>query len=125
MGVTKTYTNIKSVWWWPGLFSDVKKMVDLCQTCMMSRKTNLRKLEYHPLETVHRPRTLAYMDVLGPVSGIKSEHCYVLTVLDEYSRLLATRPMPNKRARTVADAAIDIFNKEMGVPERVIVGRNM
>ena len=78
IGVTKTYTNVKSVWWWPGLFSDVKKMVDLCQTCMLSRKTNLRELEYHPLETVHRPRTLAYMDVLGPVTGIKSEHCYIL-----------------------------------------------
>ena len=60
------------------------------------------------------------MDVLGPVTGIKSEHRYILTVLDGYSRLLATRPM---RARTVADAAIDIFNKEMGVPERLIADR--
>ena len=63
---------------------------------------------------------MVYIDVLGPVTGIWSDYRYVLTVLDGYSRLLATRPMPNKRARTVADAAIDIFNKEMGVPERII-----
>ena len=63
------------------MFNDVKKMVDLCQTCMMSRKTNLRELEYHFLKTVHRPLALAYMDVLGPVTGIKSEHRYILMVL--------------------------------------------
>ena len=50
------------------------------------------------------------MDVIGPVTGIKSEYRYVLMVLDGYSRFLATRPIPNRRAQTVANAALDIFS---------------
>ena len=88
--------------------------------CLMSRSTNLRDLAYHPLETTHRPRDLVYMDLLGPVISIKSKHRFVLTILDGYSFFLATRPIPNRRAKTVADAAIDIFSKEMGVPAQII-----
>ena len=82
----------------------------------MSRSTNLRDLAYHPLETAHRPHELVYIDLLGPVLGIKSEHRHVLTMINGFSRFLATRPIPNWRAKTVAYAAVDIFSKEMGVP---------
>ena len=43
--------------------------------------------------------------------------------MDDYSKFLATCPIPNWRARTVTDAAMDIFSKEMGVPARVISDR--
>ena len=63
------------------------------------------------------------MDVLGPVTGIKSEYRYVLTMLDGYSRFLATHPIPNRRAQMVANAALDMFKREMGVPARLIADR--
>ena len=85
VGITKTYNNVRTLFWWPSMFSDVKRMVDCCQACLMSHKTNLRDLAYHPLETAHQPRELAYLDILGPVTGIKSEYHYVLMILDGYS----------------------------------------
>ena len=90
------YNSVRALFWWPALFSDVKRMVDHCQTCLMSRKVNPRELAYHPLETIHQPRELAYLDILGPVTDIESEYRYVLIVLDGYSRLLATHPIPNR-----------------------------
>ena len=89
----------------------------------MSRKISPRELTYHPLETVHQPRQLAYLDILSPVTGIKSEYRYVLTVLDRYSRLLATRPIPNWQAKMVVATVHDVFSWEMGVPGRVITDR--
>ena len=50
------------------MFSDVKRLVDHCQTCLMSRKTNLRDLAHHLLEITHQPRELMYLDILGPVT---------------------------------------------------------
>ena len=88
----------------------MKKMVDTCQTCIMARSTNLRELAYYLLETTHRPRVLVYMDLIGPITGIKSKNRFILTVVDGYSRFLATRPTPNYQAQTVANAALNIFS---------------
>ena len=122
-GITKTYNQLRTIWWWPNLYSDVKTMVDQCQVCLMTRSTNLHELTHHPLETTHAPREIAYLDIIGPVMGIRSEHKYVLTAIDGYSRYLATRPIPNQRAHTVSNAILDIFQREMSVPARVIVDR--
>ena len=53
VGITKTYNSVQALFWWLALFSDVKRMVDCCQTCLMSRKVNPHELVYHPLEVVH------------------------------------------------------------------------
>ena len=52
------------------------------------------------------------MDLIGPITGIKRENRFVLTVVDGYSRFLATRPIPNH-----------LFSREMGVPARIITDR--
>ena len=101
----------------------MKKMVDGCPTCQMSRWVNPHELVYHTLETVHMPRELAYLDIIGPVTGIRSEYKYLLTVIDSFSRLLATHPLQNRWAKTVVDAIYDIFGKEMSIPSWVIVDR--
>ena len=71
VGITKKYNKVRVLFWWPALFSDMKRMVDRCQTCLMSRRVNPHELAYHLLETVHQPRELAYLDIIGPVTGIK------------------------------------------------------
>ena len=98
-------------------------MVDRCQTCMMSRGVNPHKLSYHPLEIVHKPRQVLY--ILGPVTSIKTEQHFVLTLLDGYSRLLATRPIPNRRAKTVVAAVHDVLTREIGVPAKIVADRGL
>ena len=63
------------------------------------------------------------MDLISPITGIKSENRFILTVIDGDSRFLATRPIPNRQAQMVANAALDIFSREMGVPAKVITDR--
>ena len=89
----------------------------------MSRSINPRELAYHPLEVAHAPRQTFYMDLLGPVTGIKSEQRFVLTMIDAFSRLLATRPIPNRRAKTVAAAVHNVLTTEMGIPAKIICDR--
>merc|ERR1712212_1428356 len=95
-GITKTYNQLRTLWWRPNLFTNVKRMIDTCQVCLITRTTNLCKLAYHLLEITHSPREIVYLDLIGPVCGIRSENRYVLTAIDSYSRFLATRPIPNR-----------------------------
>ena len=64
-GIIKTYNGVKSLFWWPGLFTAVTHVISGCQVYQMLREVNPHKLDYHPLETVHRPREVVYMDLLG------------------------------------------------------------
>ena len=95
VGITKTYNSVQALYWWPAMWRDVKRAVDQCQTCLMSCHVDPKELAYHPLEVAHTPRQVFYMDLLGPVTGIKSEQRFILTIIDGFSRLLATRPIPN------------------------------
>ena len=36
VGITKTYNSVRTLYWWPAMWSDVKRAVDQCQTCLMS-----------------------------------------------------------------------------------------
>ena len=89
----------------------------------MSRNVDPEELAYHPLEVAHTPRQVFYMDLLGPVTGIKSEQCFVLTIIDGFSRLLATQPIPNRRAKTVVAALHNVLTTEMGIPAKIVCDR--
>ena len=63
------------------------------------------------------------MDLIGPVTSIRSQYRYVLTCVDGYSRYLATRPIADKRARTVAAAIHNIMCVEMSFSTRITADR--
>ena len=70
--IKKTYNMLCAVYWWLALFSLVAQTVNGCPTIQMSVKVNPCNLVYHLLETVHRPYELVNMNLLGPVTGIRS-----------------------------------------------------
>ena len=35
-GITKTYNTLHALYWWPGLFSLIIRVINGCQTCQMS-----------------------------------------------------------------------------------------
>ena len=41
-------------------------------------------------------RMRVYMDVIGPICGIKSDNRFILTAIDGYSHFLATRLISNQ-----------------------------
>ena len=67
--------------------------------------------------------TMVYCDLIGPVTGIRSQYRYVLTCIDGYSRYLATWPIPDKKARTVAVAIHSIMCAEMSYQTRITADR--
>ena len=105
-GIIKTYNGKRSLF---------------CR--VVSRVVNPCKLAYHPLQTAHRPCKVIYMDLLGPITGIRSNYYYILTTLDGFSRLLATRLIKDRKAAMVTATIHSIFSQEMGFPSRFIVDR--
>ena len=75
VGVVKTYNGIWSLFWWPTIFSDVKKIVCRWLSDLPDvMRVNPHELVYHLLETIHQPREVVYLNILGPVTGIRLEY---------------------------------------------------
>ena len=72
---------------------------------------------------MHEPRDVAYVDLIGPIQNSGSKFRYIVTAVDGFSRYLATRPVLDKRAQTVAGALHSMFTAELGFPARVIADR--
>ena len=49
IGITKTYNVVRSLFFWPTLFTAVKSMVSSCQICQLSHNINPHELVYHLL----------------------------------------------------------------------------
>ena len=119
LGVGKTFERASTFYWWPAMYSTISEFVDHCAPCALQKPTNIKGMSHHPLETVHQPRDVVYVDLIGPVTGIRSQYNYVLTCVDGYSRYLATRPIQNKRSQTVAAAIHDVMCRELGFARRL------
>merc|ERR1712055_400794 len=123
VGVGKTFERASTFYWWPAMYSTIREFVEHCAPCALQRPANIKRHNHHPLETVHRPRDVVYVDLLGPVTGIRSEYNYVLTCVDGFSRYCATWPIRNKKATTVARAIHDVMCRELGFATRLTADR--
>ena len=102
LGIGKTCERVATLYYWPCMRQTISEFVNTCAPCALQKPTNLKGMVHHPLEVVHQPREVVYVDLIGPVTGIRSEYRKVLTCVDGYSRYLVTRLIPDKQARTVA-----------------------
>ena len=119
----KTYERVATLYYWPAMRKTISDFVNGCAPCALQRLTNLKGMAHHLLETVYRPREVVYVDLVGQVTGIRSQYKYVLTCVDGYLNYLATRPIQSERGRTVAAAIHDVMCREMSFPTRLTADR--
>ena len=122
-GIVKTYQEMAELYYWPSMLSAVTEFVNNCPGCLLQRRVSLKDLKHHPLEAVHAPREVAYVDLIGPIQNSGSKYRFIVTAVDGFSRYLATRPIMDKKAQTVAGALHSMFTAELGFPARVIADR--
>ena len=67
----------------------ISDFVNMCAPCALQKPTILKGMVHHPLETVHRSQEVMYVDLIGPVTGIRSQYRYMLTCVDGYLLYLA------------------------------------
>ena len=79
LGIGKTYERVAVLYYWPLMRETIIEFINGCAQCVLQRPTNLKGMVHHPLEEVHEPQQVVYCDLVGPVTGIRSQYRYVLT----------------------------------------------
>ncbi|KAL3865773.1 hypothetical protein ACJMK2_043128 [Sinanodonta woodiana] len=120
LGLEKTKEMILESFFWPGVFSDVKKYCISCHECQMTAKrTAGEKAPMVCPPVITELFSKIAMDIVGPLARTKSGHKYILTVVNDATRYTEAFPLKDIEATSVARALVELFSR-VGFP-RVIL----
>lgn len=111
-GLTKCRERYNGAVWWPGIASDVKKLVMSCKHCNIHRPSQNRE----PLISTPLP-DLPWQKLAADLCEFKGRH--YLIVIDYFSRWLEILDLPKTNSETVIQKLKSIFTR-YGIPEELM-----
>ena len=122
LGITKTYENIRSKYYWPDLYRNVVEMVSACHLCTTMNPTQ----KVQPFMDRTQPKRIFEtfsLDFYGPLRTTSSGNCYILTVMEEFSSFIEAFATPDKSAATVANILLSEIFCRYGTCEKILTDR--
>lgn len=122
-GFDKTLQRIRKNYWFSKMRKFVKKYVSSCLECL-HHKTPGGKCEgeLHPIDKPSIPFHTVHADHLGPFMKSKKGNCYLLVLVDGFTKYVNIRPVRDTKTATT----IRVFKDHIsyfGVPTRLITDR--
>lgn len=108
LGIEKTLARARQLYFWPGMYSIVKEIVETCKVCEKFPRNNQKE----PLKSDELPR-YPYHIVGMDIFEWKGED--YISVLDSYSNYLVAIPLRNKTSGHVIEKIKEVFER-IGYP---------
>lgn len=122
-GYEKTLDRIRKHFWFRRMRRFVKKYVTACLECAHHKAPGGRREgELHPIEKCSVPFHTIHADHLGPFIKSKSGNCYLLVVIDSFTKFINITPVKNTKSLTTIKVLKDHISF-FGVPTRFISDR--
>lgn len=123
-GVAKTTERIKNQYWFPKMSRFIKKYVAACIECAYNKDNaaGARTGFLFPIEKGNKPFETLHVDHLGPFVRSKANNCYILTIVDAFTKYLFVRPVKDTKTKNVIKVLESLFH-DFGTPNRIISDR--
>ncbi|GBN81181.1 Uncharacterized protein K02A2.6 [Araneus ventricosus] len=112
LGITKCRPRAKESIWWPGLSTQIGRMISSCDSC--SKQLVYKKEPRIKSEFPERPWQRVGVDLL------KLKGKWYVIVADYYSRFFEVALLENQKAQTVINHMKSIFSRH-GIPETEVI----
>ncbi len=118
LGFERTTELIRSRYFWPGMYSYVKRYIKRCKRCTLRKLPNSRRQA--ELVNIHttRPLELICIDFLS-LEQSKGGFEHILVITDHFTRYAQAYPTRNQKATTVAKLLWQKFIIHYGIPDRI------
>uniref|UniRef100_A0A669BXN3 Gypsy retrotransposon integrase-like protein 1 n=1 Tax=Oreochromis niloticus TaxID=8128 RepID=A0A669BXN3_ORENI len=110
LGITKCRERAKQSVWWPGLSSELIKVIETCDTCCRERTKH--KETMLPTEFPQRPWAMVGTDLF------QIENKQYLVIVDYFSRFFEVAKLTSTTSEAVIEHCKSIFARH-GIPEQV------
>ncbi|CAB3241848.1 unnamed protein product [Arctia plantaginis] len=122
-GYEKTLERIRQHYWFGKMRRFVKKYVSACLECAHHKAPGgKREGALHPIEKISVPFHTIHADHLGPFVRSKLGNCYLLVIIDSFTKFINITAVKNTKSLTT----IKVFRDHIrffGVPTRLITDR--
>lgn len=101
----------------------VKKYVQACMECAYAKNnTTTKEGHLNPIPKLEIPFHTLHIDHLGPFVRSKRGNCYILVIVDAFTKFVWVRPVRNTKSQTSICTLEDIFYTFRN-PDRIISDR--
>lgn len=121
MGIRRTFEKIQERYYWPKMYSQVKRYVKGCDLCqrMKSAKTLYGLLQ--PVEASTPFHTVG-LDIVGPFQSSR-RYKYVVVAIDYLTKYIEAKPVTNIEASTIQSFIENRLVLKHGCPLSIITDR--
>ncbi len=123
-GANATLSLLKDRYWWPNMARDVRRFVQGCEKCAISKSPRyLPAGKLLPLPVPNRPWSHLGVDFVTDLPVSEGNTC-ILVVVDRFSK--SCRLIPLKNLPTAMETAAQMFNhvfRYFGIPEDIVSDR--
>ena len=117
-GVFQTYNRLIRDYYWPGMISDVRKLVKTCHKCQL-----FRPRPYPKEETYRTPAEAPFVrvgsDLVGPLTLTQKGNQYLVVLVDYFTSWVEAEPLKKIESIDIIEFLREVFCRH-GVPEILI-----
>ncbi|CAG9785319.1 unnamed protein product [Diatraea saccharalis] len=122
-GYDKTLSRIRKNFWFAKMRKFVKKYVTSCLECAHHKTPGgKREGELHPIDKPSIPFHTVHADHLGPFVKSKNGNCYLLILVDGFTKFVNIKPVKDTKSSTTIRLLKDHIS-HFGVPTRLITDK--
>jgi hypothetical protein len=128
MAAQKTRTLVQREYYWLSMHDDVAKYCQTCSVCASCKdQPSKSKTELTITSQPQEPWQQVEMDLKGPIGPQPTArgNRYLLVVVDLLTRSAEMIPLPNKSAKTVANALVNEVFCRHGIPDSTLTDRGL
>lgn len=116
----KTLERISSDYWFPKMRRFVKKYVKACISCAYNKELSGKKSgTLHPIPKVSAIFHTIHIDHLGPFIKSKRGNCYILGIIDAFSKFIFIKGVKNTNSKSTIKVLEEVFSV-FGQPKVII-----
>ena len=123
MGRKRTQDQLQRRAYWPGWTADLRVFLRRCSTCARYHRGSIPKTTPLKPMVVGDVWERVSIDVTGPHPRSRRGNCYLLTIVDHFSKWSDAFPIPNHTATTVARVLFDRVFSMFGPPLQLLTDR--
>ena len=108
-GIMKTLKRLRLMWYWPGMISDMRRLVKSCEICQTAKTGGLHRAKEQGTLWAGRPWQKVAIDLVGPLPVTPLNNRWILVLTDTFTRWQDAVALVDATAPVVAEALDKIF----------------
>ena len=122
MGIRRTYERIRSKFYWPGIYKDVKNWVKACKDCGARKGSPIAHMGEAGSVVATEVNDIIGVDYMVNLPVTVNGYKNILVIIDLFSKWVEVVPTKNVDAKTTAMALYQYFSR-YGAPKKLLSDR--